>query len=391
MPLLRIVTTRALLLRRIGLAYMLGVAAAGILAAHLALLDVPLGLLGLGLVAVASIGLGGWLFRRAAVEAPPRTRAPHSDIEWASLAVGVAATAILGILLVHAASAFAVRPLKEWDGWAIWATKAKALYEFGGVNDLVFATYEPVAHPILLPSLEAIGFRAMGAFDGTLVHVQLVALAFGFAAAVWSLLGDRVPPAVLGVGLLALLSATPVLAQLSSNLADVPLAFFFALGLVSVARFVVAGEAWTLIVAALFLSASALTKSEGLLFAASAIVAAAAVIAAAREWLRLAWIGVCAVTVLATIAPWWLYWLCTTCETPSTGSRTRSIPVSTAASASAPPSRGCGTSCCVRSGECSRCSSLSPCSPLRSPAGIAWPPLRFCGRSSRLAASLSST
>jgi 4-amino-4-deoxy-L-arabinose transferase-like glycosyltransferase len=147
----------------------------------------------------------------------------------------------------------------------------------------------------------------MGTFDGTLVHVQLIALAFGFAAAVWSLLGDRVPSAVLGVGLLALLSATPVLAQLSSNLADVPLAFFFALGLVCVARFVVAGEAWTLVVAALFLGASALTKSEGLLFAASAIVAAAAVTTAAREWLRLAWIAVCAAAVLATIAPWRLY------------------------------------------------------------------------------------
>jgi hypothetical protein len=306
-PLLRIAPTPALLLRRLGLAYMVGVAVAGILAAHLALLDLPFGLLELGLVAVASVALGGWRLRRAAVDARRRTRAPRSEIEWVSLVVGVAAAAILGILLVHAARAFAVRPLKEWDGWAIWATKAKALYEYGGVNDLVFATYEPVAHPILLPSLEAIGFRAMGAFDGTLVHVQLVALAFGFAAAVWSLLGDRVPSAVLGVGLLALLSATPVLAQLSSNHADVPLAFFFGLGLVCVARFVVAGEAWTLVVAALFLGASALTKSEGLLFAASAIVAAAAVTTAAREWLRLAWIAVCAAAVLATIAPWRLY------------------------------------------------------------------------------------
>jgi hypothetical protein len=307
LPLLRIAPTPALLLRRLGLAYMVGLAVAGILAAHLALLDVPFGLLGLGLAAFASVALGWWQLRRAAVDAPLRTRAPRSEIEWVSLAVGVAATAILGVLLIQAATAFAVRPLKEWDGWAIWATKAKALYEFGGVNDLVFATYEPVAHPILLPSLEAIGFRAMGAFDGTLVHLQLVALAFGFAAGVWSLLGDRVPSAVLGVGLLALLSATPVLAQLSWNLADVPLAFFFALGLVCVARFLVAGEAWTLVVAALFLGASALTKSEGLLFAASAILAAAAVTIAAREWLRLAWIAVCAAVVLATIAPWRLY------------------------------------------------------------------------------------
>ena len=306
LPVLRIAPTRALLVRRIGLAYMVGVAVAGVLAAHLALFDAPLGLLELTLVAVVVLALGWRRLRRAPAEERPR-REPRTALEWASVAVGAASIALLGVLLVHATRAYAARPLKEWDGWAIWATKAKTLYEFGGVYDPVFTSYEPVAHPILFPSLEAIGFRAMGAFDGTLLHVQLIALAFGFTAALWSLLGDRVPPAVLGLGLLATLSASPVLAQLSSNLADVPLAFFCALGVVCLGRFVLAGESWTLVGAALFFGAAMLTKSEGLLFAAATFAAAAAVTAGAREWPRLARIGLSAALAGAILVPWRIY------------------------------------------------------------------------------------
>ncbi len=71
----------------------------------------------------------------------------------------------------------------------------------------------------------------MGTYDPTLVHVQLALLAFGFLLGFVSLLRDRVPLALVGASALAVLSAEPVLKQLSTGLADVPLAFFVALGL----------------------------------------------------------------------------------------------------------------------------------------------------------------
>jgi uncharacterized membrane protein len=224
--------------------------------------------------------------------------------------LGLAATAATGVavlvLLLHAARAFAVRPLVEWDGWAIWGLKARALYEFGGAFEPVFTTYPPLQHPLLLPSLEAIAFRAMGSFDGTLVHVQLIALAFGFAAALWGLFGDRVPAAALGLTLLALFSASPVLKQLSTNLADIPLAFFVGLGVAALGRYLLAQEGWTLVVAALFLGAAMLTKPEGTLFFAAALLAALAALAAGRrtDLLRVLAAGGAAIAILV---PWRIF------------------------------------------------------------------------------------
>src|SRR5207237_7653992 len=128
--------------------------------------------------------------------------------------------------------------LVEWDGWAIWAMKARALYDFGGAQHDVFTTapYGPLQHPLLLPSLEATGFRAIGSYDGTLIHLQLALIALGFAATLWTLLGERVPAPFAGAAALAVLAAPSTLRQLVGNLADVPLAFFVSLGVVCLAR-----------------------------------------------------------------------------------------------------------------------------------------------------------
>src|SRR5262249_28325145 len=143
--------------------------------------------------------------RRLPGESGERPSRPRALTELATALLGVAAFVVALVLLGHATRAFAVRPLVEWDGWAIWGMKARALYDFGGVAHGVFTTapYGPLQHPLFLPALEATGFRAMGAFDGTLIHVQLALLAFGFVAALWTLLRERVPAALAGATILA--------------------------------------------------------------------------------------------------------------------------------------------------------------------------------------------
>ena len=302
LPVLRIARTTGELLERLALAYPVGVAATGVLAAHLALIEVPLGLVELVLLAALTGFLG---YRRLGSDPDTRGLTPIARTEpiWSRL-IGGAALLVALVLLLHAWRTFEVRPLLEWDGWAIWGTKARALYEFGGATGPVFTSeaYLPLQHPLLLPALEATDYRAMGVFDPTLVHVQLALLAVGFLLGFVGLLRDRVPAFVLGPSALALLAAEPVLKQLSTNLADVPLALFVALGLVGVGRWLAFGERWPLVAGALFLGAGALTKSEGTFFALAALLA---LLPFARA--RLRELGAAALAVGLIVLPWRLF------------------------------------------------------------------------------------
>ena len=301
LPLLRIAGDRATLLARLPLAYLVGLAATGIVAAHLALVDVTLGLVELVVLAAVVLFLGLRRVRGAESASNRLSLAPEPP--W-SRALGAAALLVALVLLGHAFATYEVRPLLEWDGWAIWGTRARALYEFGGATGPVFTSevYLPLQHPLLLPSLEAIDYRAMGVYDPTLAHVQLALYAIGFLLAFVALLRDRVPFALVGLTVLALLSAEPVLKQLSTNLADVPLAFFVSLGLVGTGRWLARGERWTLVAGTLFLGAASLTKSEGLVFALAALLALAPF---ARG--RLRELGLAALAVALIVLPWRLF------------------------------------------------------------------------------------
>lgn len=298
LPLLRIAPDRATLVERLPLAYPVGVAASGILAAHLALIDVPVGLVELVVLAAVVLFFGLRRLRAGG----PATR-PRREPRW-SLVVGAGALVVALVLLAHAWATYEIRPLLEWDGWAIWGTRSRALYEFGGATGPVFTSevYLPLQHPLLLSSLDAVDFRAMSSYDPTLVHVQLALLAFGFLLGFVSLLRDRVPLALVGASALAVLSAEPVLKQLSTGLADVPLAFFVALGLVGTGRWLASGERWALVAGALFLGAATLTKSEGLFFALAALLALAPF--ARGRWREL---GLAAAAVVAIVLPWRLF------------------------------------------------------------------------------------
>ena len=78
LPLLRVARTRAELWAKLGLAYMLGVAATGALAALLALIGVPVGLLELAVLAVLA-GVLAWRRTR---------RLPARPSDTLSLGVG---------------------------------------------------------------------------------------------------------------------------------------------------------------------------------------------------------------------------------------------------------------------------------------------------------------
>ena len=283
---------------QLGLAYLAGTCVATLLVAELAVADVAVGVPALAIVAAGVLVTGLRRFRTALVtDDEPRL--------WGARLVGAAALVQTGLLLAVAGTAFAVRPLWEWDGWAIWAFKARALYAFGGVSHPPFESHVYAHHmqdyPLFLPALEATAYRAIGGVDDRLVHVQLLFLAAGFAGALWGLLRPRVPSELLGLSVLAIVAAPGVLDALAANYADVPLAIFVALGIAALARWLVDGNARSLPYAALFLACAVMTKNEGTVFAAAALAAVLVVAPRRRPVL------VTAACAFAPVIPWRIF------------------------------------------------------------------------------------
>jgi hypothetical protein len=283
------------LVSRCGLAYLCGLVLTGILAANLALVHVSFGLAALALTASVTVVSGAWHLRGTA--GPVWTRP-----SWATLG----ALAALAALLAEYARAFAVAPLNRYDAWAIWALKGHALYAFGWADPSVFAGSEyrfaNLDYPLLLPSLEAIDFRAMGSFDTRLLHVQFLLFLVAALAALGTVLAGRVHALMLWLLLVAVALAPAVFDQLLTAYADLPLALVFAVGVAAAGRWVVTDESWALAVATLCFAGALLTKNEGTLFVAAAFVGLFA--AAYRRWRALALAA--AVDVLVLL-PWKLY------------------------------------------------------------------------------------
>jgi hypothetical protein len=295
LPLLGVARSWSQLLARSGLAYLCGIVIAGIVAANLALVRVSFGWIGLAVLAVLSAAAGA---RRLRGTERPRWPRPG----WIAL-VGIA---LIVAVLVEYARAFAVAPLNRYDAWAIWALKGRALYEFGWADPAVFAGSEyrfaNLDYPLLLPSLEAIDFRAMGAFDTRLLHLQFLLLLVAGLLALAALLRDRVPTLLLWPSLVAVALSPAVFDQLLTAYADVPLALVFATGTAAAGRWLLTNERWALAVAALCFGGSLLTKNEGLLFVVAAFLGL--LLVAHRRWRALA---IAAAADVVLLVPWQLY------------------------------------------------------------------------------------
>jgi hypothetical protein len=295
LPLLGVAKTWRELVTRSGIAYLCGIVIAGIVAAHLALVHVSFGWTGLGLLAAILLTAGGLRLRQTE---RPVWRRPG----WVTLA-GIG---LIAAVLVEYGRAFAIAPLNRYDAWAIWALKGHALYAFGWADPVVFAgdayRFANLDYPLLLPSLEAIDFRAMGAFDTEVLHLQFLLFLVAALLALAALLRDRVPPLLLWPSLLAVALAPTVFDQLLTAYADVPLALVFAVGVAAAGRWLVTSERWALALAALCFAGALLTKNEGTLFVVAAFLGLAVV--ARGRWRPLA---VAAAVDILVLLPWQVY------------------------------------------------------------------------------------
>jgi hypothetical protein len=290
---------------RLGAAYLFGLVVLVIPASYLVLLGVPVGLTAVVVGAVAVLVAARRIWGSARPTWPKLRPSGLDTYGGAAITLGTL------VLLCLALRTFAIRPLVEFDAWAIWASKARLLYQDPGIAAAVLRTgrYGQAPYPLGLPTIQALGFGAMGRFDGAAVGVQFLGLAFGYVAALWSLLVGRARPAAIALAAACVVIAPEILFQLMTHYADVPLGLFVGLGVAAAAAWTMRPDAdnWLLACAAAFLGMAGLTKSEGALFAAAAAVALVATQAGPAWRGRIRPALVAAAALAAIVLPWSIY------------------------------------------------------------------------------------
>ena len=137
-----------------------------------------------------------------------------------------------------------MKPLLESDGWVIWATRARTLFEFGHPVAPVFTdpSFPALQYPLLLPGLEAVAFRFMGGSTARSCTCSCSASRSRSSAGLGA--AARAHAAVLlAATLLAVVTAPVFLFQLETNFADIPVAMLIGLGLASLAAWLRTGAA----------------------------------------------------------------------------------------------------------------------------------------------------
>lgn len=267
----------------------------------------------------AVISGAGLLASRLRKRPGPRAL-PRSSVDRLAITTALFVAAV--VVYVEATFRFArLHGLYSFDAWHFWVPKAKAIYFFGDFDEQLFSSLPHPSYPPLVPTLEAAAFHFLGSADVVTLHVQFWFLLAGFVAAVAGLLSTRVPPLLLWPFLLLVLGAPRIAGDyLVAPQADFVLDYFFALGALLVALWLLEREAWQLPTATILLAGTALAKRDGYLLAAC--VVAAALTASARDR-RFAWprLGLCAAVVLAAWVPWqaWFRWRGLSPEGPGGG------------------------------------------------------------------------
>jgi hypothetical protein len=272
----------------LGVVYLAGVAAYGVVAQLLFVLGLSLGRAEIVLVcavlaAGVAVGRGG---------RPARLPRP-----------GLPAAAVAAVLVVLAIDLW-FQPLWAYDAWTFWTPKAHALAALGGLDASWFSQPELLNrdYPILLPAVEAAGFRFTG-YETGLLDLQSLLFVVALMGAFAQIVRVRAPRWSWVIALLVVLA--PSLAdQLASSEADVPLACFYACAAACAYLWHRERTPGSLALFGLFCAGAVATKAEGLPYVAALVVVAAA-LEAGRGAGAVAGVGVAGAA--AGLLPWRLW------------------------------------------------------------------------------------
>ena len=256
------------LLRVVGLSYLAGVAAFGVLAQLLYVCGASLSRW--EVVALCALLTLGALGATRGRPLRPATRTP-----WRP--AGVIVVALLAVLAVD----LWFQPLWAYDAWTFWTPKAHALWALG-LDGRWFtqANLTSPDYPILLPAIEAAGFHFTG-YEQSLLDLQSLLFFVAFLRAVYELTHEDGNAAVLWAVLAMLAVAPSVADQLAAAEADIPVAVLFATAGLCGARWLLTREWRSLALASVLSAGAAATKVEGSAFVIALFLAL--VVLAGRE------------------------------------------------------------------------------------------------------------
>jgi len=194
------------------------------------------------------------------------------------------------------------QPLWTFDAWTFWTPKAHALVTLDGLQAPWFTADDLASkdYPLLLPAVEAAGFRFTG-YEAGLLDVQSLIFLVAFLRAVYEAGAARARPIVLWAMLALLVAAPSVVDQLASAEADIPEAALFAAAGLCGYLWLTERRRGSLPLAVVLAAGAAATKVEGVAFTIALFVA---LTVASRRWAPLA-AGVAALAV--GIVPWRLW------------------------------------------------------------------------------------
>lgn len=282
--------------RRLGgaaTAYLVGIAAVGVLATLLLLAGASLRVWEI-VVLCAVLAACGFVRDRRIVLAVPRA-APW----WAAVLV-VAFLVVLGVDLFF-------QPLWAYDAWAQWTPKAKSFVVFDGLNAEYFRSAPNSDYPVLVPALEAIDFRFMGGFATQVVHLQFFLLIAAYVGTLFELLLPRARAAFVWAAVATVVVAPSLGIQAAYAVADVPLAVMFSLAGIFAWIWLEEGDRAALILLALFAAAALAAKNEGELFVGTLFGLLIVLLAWQRAWRSVALTVAAGVFALVGIVPWRLW------------------------------------------------------------------------------------
>ena len=304
-----------------GVALLVGTGAVGVALCMIAPLEIRIGL-GTFFATAAVLAAGGLLAGRLAGDRRRLRADPQSSGapgRAGDLVATVAAFGIVAVLTIALVGAFRSAAWLD-DTWYFWLPKGRAL-DLTGLDPRLWRP-DPALHMVFGNDYESLWFirpdnplwwsilldldvRFVGNVDLRAVNGELAFLMIGFVATTVRLLWGRVRPWILLVSVGALLSAPELLRQAQSGAADVPLAIYLAVAVLTAVGWLVLRDGFALALFVVFSSTAIAIKSEGIL----ELVLFLAIVSLAgwqyRRGLLLLWAATA--VAVATSVPWFVW------------------------------------------------------------------------------------